>query len=346
MKNKLFQWILVLFIIVLVVGSVYFGVKYFINSQYNPVDKNDTSIIEIEIPSGSSISKISSILYENDLIKNGTFFKWRANKSHDAKEYRSGTFRLSKSMSVDEIIEELTKKEEVNNENSVKLVIPEGFERKQIAKRIEDLNLGSAKRFLELSQSKEKFQDEYPFLESLNEGQSLEGYLFPATYNIAMGTSEEEIIKKMLNAFKDRYEKNILGKDFKGLNLNQLITLASIIEREGKLDEERPLMSAVFRNRLAIDMPLQSCATVQFILGERKPVLSNSDISIESPFNTYKNKGLPPAPIANPGLASINAALNPADVNYLFFVLTGEDGSHTFSETYEDHLKAKENMIK
>ena len=123
-----------------------------------------------------------------------------------------------------------------------------------------------------------------------------------------------------------------------------MITLASIIEREIKVDDERPLAASVFYNRIAQGMRLQSCATVQFILGERKAKLTNEETQIDSPYNTYINEGLPPAPIASPGMKSIEAAINPAQTDYLFFVLTGDDGSHTFTSTYEDHLKAKENM--
>ena len=124
------------------------------------------------------------------------------------------------------------------------------------------------------------------------------------------------------------------------LSLNQVVTLASIIEREGMLDEERPIISGVFHNRIKINMPLESCATVQFLLGERKENLTYDDLEISSPYNTYRNGGLPPGPIASPGIKSIMAAVNPADVDYLFFVSNG-DGSHTFSVKYEDHIDAK-----
>lgn len=146
----------------------------------------------------------------------------------------------------------------------------------------------------------------------------------------------------MLNEFQKIYEKDIADKlDEIDLSLNEVITLASIVEREGKVDSERPIMSAVFHNRIDQNMYLQSCATVQYILGERKEVLTNADTRIPSPYNTYINEGLPPGPIASPGEASLVAAVNPADVDYLFFVLTGSDGTHTFTKTYQEHLNAK-----
>ena len=157
-----------------------------------------------------------------------------------------------------------------------------------------------------------------------------------------MDSSEEEIISKMLGEFERIYEEDIkIAMEAMNLSLNETVILASIVEREGKVDEERPLMSAVFHNRIDQGMMLQSCATVQFILGERKEVLTNKDTSTPSPYNTYIHQGLPPAPIASPGKASLIAAVNPADVDYLFFVLTGKDGTHTFTKTYDEHLKAK-----
>ena len=149
----------------------------------------------------------------------------------------------------------------------------------------------------------------------------------------------------MLTKFEEVYEKDLkenMGKF--DLALNETVTLASIIEREGKRDDERELISAVFHNRLKEDMILQSCATVQYALGERKETLSDKDTQIQSDYNTYIHKGLPPAPIASPGEKSLIAAVNPADVDYLYF-RTKEDGTgaHTFSRTYKEHLDADPN---
>ena len=146
--------------------------------------------------------------------------------------------------------------------------------------------------------------------------------LFRSTY--------EEVYKSTI---EDRIENT-------GLSLNELMALASIIEREGKVDEERPLIASVFYNRLEKGMHLESCATIQYALGERKDKLTYDDLKIESDYNTYKHKGLPPGPIASPGLKSIEAAVSPANVDYLFFVSNG-DGTHTFTTNFKDHLDAK-----
>lgn len=141
--------------------------------------------------------------------------------------------------------------------------------------------------------------------------------MFPATYEIFVNSTEEQIIEKMLEKFEEVYESDIKDQ-LKGRNLNDLIILASIVEREGKLDSERPLIAGVFKNRLDKGMKLESCATVQYALGERKEVLSYDDLKIDSVYNTYIHKGLPPTPIASPGLKSIRAVLEPEKTDYLF----------------------------
>ena len=228
------------------------------------------------------------------------------------------------------------------SQNTVRFTIPEGYEIRQIADKLSQEGLINKEKFLKLASNKENFEDKHNFLKELDKNQSLEGFLFPSTYEIFVNSSEREIIEKMLSQFEKVYEKEVKPKMIgKNLSLNEVITLASIVEREGKVDSERPIMSAVFYNRLEKGMLLQSCATVQYVLGERKEVLSEKDTRIDSLYNTYINKGLPPGPIASPGESSLVAAVNPADVEYLFFVLTGSDGTHTFTTNYKDHLNAK-----
>lgn len=304
-----------------------------------PMDVNGKDI-NIEIPAGSSTEKIANILYDNELIMNKTIFKFHVKNLKADGKLKAGNFDLNTNMALDNIINSLTVSGK--STNTVRFTIPEGYELIQVAEKLANENIVNKDRFLELTKDKANFQDKYEFLTLLEEGQSLEGFLFPSTYEIYNGSEEEIVIEKMLNEFQKIYEKDLANKlDEMDLSLNEVITLASIVEREGKVDSERPIMSAVFHNRIAQNMYLQSCATVQYILGERKPVLSNADTRIPSPYNTYINEGLPPGPIASPGEASLVAAVNPADVDYLFFVLTGSDGTHTFTKTYNEHLEAK-----
>ncbi len=243
---------------------------------------------------------------------------------------------IDTSMNYDTIMSEL--KTITKSRETKKFTIPEGYELKQIVDKLSAENLIDREKFMHLVEYG-KFHHE--FIKDLPIRKNrLEGYLFPDTYEIYTDTSEEDIIKKMLDRFEQKFESKYYKKS-KQLNMtiDQVITLASIIEREAMLDEERYLISSVFHNRLkSNEYPfLQSCATVQYILGERKPILSIQDTKIDSPYNTYKFSGLPPGPIASPGEKAIEAALYPEETEYMFFS-ANNDGSHTFSKTYEQHL--------
>jgi UPF0755 protein len=169
----------------------------------------------------------------------------------------------------------------------------------------------------------------------------LEGYLYPDTYRITTQATEEEIVNMMLARFAREMTTEFREQArAQGLTLHQAVTLASLVEREAQKDAERPRVAAVFLNRLKKGWKLESCATIQYILGEPKARLLNKDLQIDSPYNTYRNYGLPPGPIAAPGRASLQAAVNPADEGYMFFVVA-EDGRHIFSRTLQEHNRHK-----
>ena len=340
-KSKKFRGFSVLIVIIILGISVVMSMNYFNNSQ-KPVSLTDNKDVTVEILPGSTTDSIATLLYENDLIHNKLIFKYKVKEMEVGSSLKAGKYSFKKTMDIVEIIDTLHTG--VKSDNTVRFTIPEGYELEQIAAKLSDQGIVDYNRFMELANDKSNFEDKYSFLKELDEGLTLEGFLFPSTYEIFINSSEEEVIEKMLAEFENIYESEIKSKlsehDF---TLNEAVTLASIVEREGKLDNERPIMSGVFHNRLEIGMNLQSCATVQYILGERKENLSTAETQIQSPYNTYINEGLPPGPIASPGKASLVAAVNPADVDYLFFVLTGSDGSHTFTKTYNEHLQAKPN---
>lgn len=327
-------------IILIIILLVPFMIQRYYKDSLGAMDLDNPKDIEISIPASTSTMKIASILHEEGLIKNPLVFRHYVKTKGVGNKLRAGDFNLSTGMDMDSIINTITKGS--GNQNTTRFTIPEGYEIRQIADKLSGEDIIDRDRFLELVSNKSNFEDEYPFLKELDSGQNLEGFLFPSTYEIFIGSREEEIISKMLRQFEKIYEKDMKSRMKKmDLALNEAVTLASIVEREGKVDEERPLMSAVFHNRIGEGMMLQSCATVQYILGERKERLTNEDTGIPSPYNTYIHQGLPPAPIASPGKSSLIAAVNPADVDYLFFVLTGSDGTHTFTDNYKDHLNAK-----
>ena len=336
-KSRKRRFSVFILLVVLLLGGVF--VSNYYKEGLKAMNPDNPSDISIVIPPSSSVNTIGDILYESNLINNPLIFKIKVKTSNTASMLKAGEYNLSTDMDMETIIGKLVKGGK--DRNTVRFTIPEGYELEQMAEKLAEEGVVDKDRFMNLSSDKKNFEEEFPFLKELEKGQSLEGFLFPSTYEIFAGTREEEVIGKMLHEFQKIYEKDLESKlKEMDISLNEAVTLASIVEREGKVDEERPLMSAVFYNRIKKDMMLQSCATVQYILGERKEVLSNADTRIDSPYNTYINKGLPPGPIASPGEASLVAAVNPADVDYLFFVLTG-NGTHTFTKTYEEHLQAK-----
>lgn len=328
-------------LIFLIFFSLPFVAYRYYEAMLESANPDSEEVISLEIPMGTSLRKAASLLKENRLIKNEKVFLIYA-KLNDLEKIKSGNYSFRRSDDTEGILVKLNSGAKPIGQ---KVTIPEGFERIHIAEKLSSMNLVDQEKFLSLTENKILFEEKYPFLaeESIH---SLEGYLYPDTYYIAKGMDEQAVIELFLKRFQQIYEENHLAEELekKGLSLNEFITMASVVEREAVLDEERPTIAGVFYNRLNVNMPLQSCATVQYILKDRKPVLSASDIKIESPYNTYLHQGLPPSPIASPGIKSIQATLHPEKTDFIYFVARG-DGGHEFSVTYEDHLKARSKYI-
>lgn len=336
-KKKKGHPVLFTFMLVLIIGG-FLSFTYY-KKSLEPISISDGESIEIDIPSGSSTQDIGEILENKQLIKNKWIFLFKVKTLDTKGSLKAGSYNLSQTMDLETIVDSLVKGGK--SDNTLSFTIPEGYELKDTANKLSEEGIVDYDKFIALTEDKKSFEEEFTFLKDLDEGYSLEGFLFPSTYEIYDEHSEEDIVRRMLEGFEKIYKRDIeefLGRsDF---DLNELITLASIIEREAKLDDERATISGVFQNRLDVGMTLGSCATVQYILGERRTVLTNAETSIDSPFNTYINKGLPPAPIASPGEKSLLAAIDPEDTDFLYFTLTGADGSHTFTKTYDEHLNA------
>lgn len=332
--KKLFA---VLFLAAIAVVAYFFANNY-INENLKAVDINDDTKIVVEIPSGSSTEDISQLLLDNELIKNKIAFKFYAEKTESDSKLKAGSFVLSKDMNVDQILKTLIKGG--SSGNTANITVIEGLILEDAAKSIsEQLGLDYSK-LLEIMNNGQMFKDNFEFLKDNPDINSLQGYLMPETYNVYINSSEEDIIKILLGQFDDFYVNEIKPNlENSKLSFQEVINLASIVEKEALLDEERDEVAAVFLNRLDIDMKLQSCATVNYAHGEWKERLTYEDIAIDSPYNTYVINGLPPAPINSPGKISIKAVLEPASVDYLFFVAKG-DGSHYFSKDYDEHIDA------
>ncbi|MBZ4644860.1 MAG: hypothetical protein PWR27_268 [Petroclostridium sp.] len=345
--NKFFSFFIKFTLMCIIIVSCVIAGKYAFKIGYQYVKDPDSfnqkrdvenRTVEVEIPKGATTQDIAMILKEKGLIKYPILFRVVSRvKRYDGK-YQQGIHRLNTSMDYEAIMSELQKN--VAKKETKKFTIPEGYEFKQIVEKLANEKLIDKEKFIQLAENGEF---DYPFLKDLPERKNrLEGYLFPDTYEVYADATEEDIIRKMLEQFEKEFKQQYYERAKElGMTVDQVVILASMIEREAKLDKERPLVSAVFHNRLkSKDYPfLQSCATVQYILGERKEILSVEDTKIPSPYNTYINPGLPPGPIASPGRESIRAALYPADVDYMFFV-ANSDGSHIYSKTYNEHLKA------
>ncbi|MEE0409700.1 MAG: endolytic transglycosylase MltG, partial [Clostridia bacterium] len=243
--------------------------------------------LTIEIPDGAGASVVSELLHENGAVKYPTVFRLCSRLGNFDGQYKPGPVTLHNGMSYLSILELL-----ISERNIVKVVIPEGYTIRQIAETVAASGLCSADEFYAVLDAS---LYDYRFLKDIPERENrLEGYLFPATYEFFPGASAQEIVDAMLKrfdeVFTDEYYKRA---EEVNVTVDEVITMASIVERETNADGERAKVAGVFYNRINENMPLQSCATVQYILGENKPVLSESDTKIDSPYNTYKNPGLP-----------------------------------------------------
>lgn len=293
-----------------------------ITAIYFPFEENSTTQKVVNISPGTNAKEIVELLEKSEIIrKNNYTFRILIKLSKLEDKLKFGEYNLSPSMNMLQILDKLVRGEVI----LYKITIPEGYTSTQIAELLDRKEIAEKETFLKLLEDREK---------------SLEGYLFPDTYEVPKQYGAENMVKVMLSNFNQiAIENNFADKAEKiGFSMEEIIILASIIEKESKFSEERRQVSSVFHNRLKIDMKLQSCATIQYILGEPKEKLDEFDLKIDSPYNTYLYKGLPSGPISNPGLDSIMAALEPVDEDYLYFVL-GENGRHIFSKTYEEHLK-------
>jgi UPF0755 protein len=290
----------------------------------------------VEIRKGSGLNEIIEVLSDEKIIENEYTFKLAARITRKDSKILPRRYLFSSGLTNTEILELLTDKDLVQ---TIKFRVPEGVTIRKLSAAVEKTLFLSADKFKQATENREIIDE----LGLGSKTKNLEGFLFPDTYVISINLYEDGLVK----VFTDEFKKQVLNdmqisSDLKRRNesLLKAITMASIIEAETYLKDEMPVISGVYHNRLRKRMRLEADPTVQYILpGGPKSRLLYEDLKIESPYNTYRNYGLPPGPINNPGINAIKAALNPASHNYVFFVATGE-GGHTFSETYEQHKEA------
>lgn len=339
--KKAMKWLFSIILILAVIGA---GGGWYVYNEMQPVNKSG-STVKLTIEPGTGTSRIADMLETQGLIKNSLFFRTYLKWKSEGSRFQAGVYEMTPGVTYDEIIAKLNSGDVVKAE-MIRFTIPEGFTVTQMAEKLEEQGYADKKAFLDLAGQAQGLQNELlteiPADDRLT--YRLEGYLFPETYELKKGSTEAEIVQRMLDETKNRLEAipNFQAKlEKRGLDLNELMTVASLVEREVVVDSERAKVAGVIYNRLSKGMKLEIDATVQYLLGKPKERLLNSDLrSEDSPYNTYLYEGLPPGPIAAPSLKSIEAALEPETTEYLFYV-TKKDGSgeHLFAKTYQEHLK-------
>jgi UPF0755 protein len=319
------------------------GTALFIINGLQPPQASPEKV-QFTIEQGMSSGEIARLLEDKGLLRNAAVFTYYLLYKNEGHRFQAGTYEMNPGLKPDEIIAKLNAGEVVAEE-TIRFTIPEGYTVMQIADKLAQEGIVDKAKFLALTARPELFQASS--LRHIPEDaplkNKLEGYLFPETYELKKGSTEEDIIRRMsaeldekLAELPDGWERRL---EKLGLSIHQLLTIASLIEREVVVDKERPIVAGVIYNRLAKNMPLQIDATVQYALEEHKERLYYKDYyETDSPYNTYKIIGLPPGPIASPGLESIRAALYPEKTSYFYYV-TKKDGSneHLFAETLSEH---------
>lgn len=359
MKNKkkevklVRKIVLIITFLIIVVGGIGSLIVYnYVESALLPLDPNSEETITVDIPIGSGLDSISSELEKSGIIKNAKIFKYYA-KFNNESQFQAGEYSLTKAMTLDEIIESL-KSGKIYREPVFSLTIPEGLTIEQIGQVVEKNTKHSADDFFKLVTSEEfvdRMMIKYPNvlgaeIKGENVRYALEGYLFPATYPFfEENPSIESIVDTML-ANTDKVVTSyvdLLQAEEK--SVHWLLTFASLLEEEATAQTDRATIASVFYNRIEEGMPLQTDPTVLYAKGTHKDRVLFEDLEFDNPYNTYQNTGLPPGPIANAGKSSIEAALDPSDTDYFYF-LADKEGTNHFSVTYDEHLQKIDEFLK
>lgn len=333
-RSNLGPLLIGLLLVIAVIGVIYL---IYTSAVAGGGDGSAQGPVKVTVVQGDTLSSVADKLDEAGVIDNATLFELEARFGGQSTELKPGEYTFQPGADGEEILGKLTEGEAVP---TVAVTIPEGLTLQQTAETVGAAEMGvTTEQFAEAAK---KTDYEYAFMED-DAVTTTEGYLFPKQYEFEEGTDAEAMVDRLL----EQYLIETQDLDFEGaqdrLNLSEheLVTVASLIERESANSEERPIIASVIYNRIRQGMPLQIDATIQYALGEPKAELSLRDLKVDSPYNTYENPGLPPGPIASPSRESIQAALEPADTNYLYYVLDAEGKEHFFTNDYDEFLAAK-----
>lgn len=312
----------------IVLGSAYQGLK----------PPAPGAQVRFQVKSGETSAEVTQDLKRNGLVRSAFWFRIYLSWTGAGRHLQAGAYQLPIGSSVSEIAYAMVGG--VVADDTVTVTIPEGFTVVEIANRLQQDGVCGAKAFLTAEQ-RDVFNESFLTQRSQSPAVKyrLEGYLFPDTYQFVRNEPPHQVIDLMLQNFDRRTAPLMRTAQATGMSLNQLVTVASLIEQEAKVDDERPIIASVIDNRLNRGMMLQIDATVEYVVGHRD-VLTDTDLAVADPYNTYQHAGLPPGPIANPGLASLEAALHPAKTDYLYYVVKNDGtGRDYFAVTYAEQLR-------
>lgn len=348
--KKIMKYFMIALLVIVLVGG--FFTWNYIKGETQPVDTAQTELVSFEIEQGASVKEVSKALEEEGIIRNSKLFNFYL-KFKNVSGFKSGLYHVSKSMTLDEIIAELSGQGKDKDQNATKVLIREGEQLTEIAKEVEKSTKYSAEDFMAKVQDEDFLRylvQKFPKLltQSYNGYQVkyvLEGYLFPATYDMNDSKTLQMLITEMVaktDEVMSKYYDKILASDY---TLQEIMALASLIEKEGTKLEDRKKISSVFHNRIKENMKLQTDVSVQYALGEHKEALSLSDLEVDSPYNLYQNYGVGPGPYNSPSEDAIVAAMEPAETDYLYFLADIKTKEIYYAKTYEEHLELKAKYI-
>lgn len=348
--KKIMKYFMIALLVIVLVGG--FFTWNYIKGETQPVDTAQTELVSFEIEQGASVKEVSKALEEEGIIRNSKLFNFYL-KFKNVSGFKSGLYHVSKSMTLDEIIAELSGQGKDKDQNATKVLIREGEQLTDIAKEVEKSTKYSAEDFMAKVQDEDFLRylvQKFPKLltQSYNGYQVkyvLEGYLYPATYDMNDSKTLQMLITEMVaktDEIMSKYYDKILASDY---TLQEIMALASLIEKEGTKLEDRKKISSVFHNRIKENMKLQTDVSVQYALGEHKEALSLEDLEVDSPYNLYQNYGVGPGPYNSPSEDSIVAALEPEKTDYLYFLADIKTKEIYYAKTYEEHLELKAKYI-
>lgn len=339
--------------ILIIAGIAAISGYNYVSAGLKPLDTNDSKLVEVEIPSGSSNRQIGEILEQRDVIRSGMIFNFYT-KFENLTNFQSGYYHFSADMSLNQISKELQQGGSAEPlDDATKITIPEGYDVAQIASLVAKKTDFKRKDFIALMNAQDFFDElkaTYPDLltdagDATDVRYRLEGYLFPATYNVHSDTTLKDLVTQMVDATNTILSAYYTEISDKGMNVQEVMTLASLVEKEGVTESDRKNIAQVFFNRLSANMALQSDISILYALGEHKETVTYKDTEVDSPYNLYTNTGYGPGPFDNPSQQAIEAVLNPTSNDYYYFVADTSTGKVHYAATYAEHLQLVEKYV-